>query len=67
MKNHLMPILDKILHKKRFIIETILGYVKEHFNVRPNKHRSPINFFISLIAALIAYQTKPLKLTMNYL
>ncbi len=66
MKNYLMPILDKILHKKRFIIETIFGYIKEHFNVRPNKHRSPINFFTSLLSALIAYQIKPLKPKINY-
>ena len=63
MKSHLMPILDKILLKKRFIIETIFGYIKEQFNIRPNKHRSPINFFISLLTALIAYQIKPNKLS----
>jgi hypothetical protein len=61
MKNYLLPILDKILHRKRFIIETIFGYIKEHFNLRPNKHRSPVNFFASLFAALVAFQIKPLK------
>jgi hypothetical protein len=61
MKNHLIPILDKIFHRKRFIIETIFGYIKEQFNIRPNKHRSPINFFASLFAALIAFQIKPNK------
>jgi NADH:ubiquinone oxidoreductase subunit E len=61
MKNYLMPILDKIMLRKRFIIETIFGYIKEQFNITPNKHRSPTNFFTSLFAALIAYQIKPTK------
>jgi hypothetical protein len=66
MKNYLMPILDKIFHRKRFIIETIFGYIKENFNLRPNKHRSPINFFASLFAALIAFQIKPNKPQIAY-
>lgn len=66
MKNYLIPILDKIFLRKRFIIETIFGYIKEHFNVRPNKHRSPINFFASLFAALIAFQIKPNKPRISY-
>ena len=66
MKNYLMPMLDRIFLRKRFIIETIFGYIKEHFNIRPNKHRSPTNFFASLFAALIAYQIKPSKPKIAY-
>jgi hypothetical protein len=66
MKNYLFPILDKIMLRKRFIIETIFGYIKEQFNIRPNKHRSPTNFFTSLFAALIAYQIKPGKPAISY-
>ena len=66
MKNHLMPIIDKLLLRKRFIIETIFGYIKEQFNLTPNRHRSPVNFFVSLLAALIAYQIKPNKPNVSY-
>lgn len=66
MKNYLIPLLDKLLLRKRFIIETIFGYIKEHFNIRPNKHRSPTNFFASLFAALIAHQIKPSKPKISY-
>jgi hypothetical protein len=66
MKNYLIPILNKLFLGKRFIIETVLGYIKEHFNLRPNKHRSPTNFFASLFAALIAYQIKPSKPQIPY-
>jgi hypothetical protein len=52
MKNYLMPLLDKILLRKRFIIETIFGYIKEQFNVRPNKHRSPINDLLLIFLLL---------------
>ncbi len=66
MRNYLLPILDKILLRKRFIIETIFGYIKENFNIRPSKHRSPVNFFATLFAALIAFQLKPLKPLISY-
>jgi hypothetical protein len=33
MQNYLMPIWDKTFLRKRFIIETIFGYIKEHFNL----------------------------------
>lgn len=66
MKNYLMPILDKIMLRKRFIIETIFGSLKEQFNIHPSKHRSPVNFFASLFAALIAYQIKPSKPQISY-
>lgn len=66
MKNYLMPILDKLCLRKRFIIETIFGYLKENFNLRPNKHRSPTNFFVTLFTALIAYQIKPNKPSISY-
>jgi len=66
MKNYLLPILDKILLRKRFIIETVFGYIKENFNVRPSKHRSPTNFFASLFAALIAFQINPSKPLISY-
>jgi len=66
MKNYLMPILDKIFLRKRLIIETIFGYIKENFNIKLSKHRSPTNFFATLIAALIAFQIKPSKPLISY-
>lgn len=66
MQNYLVPILDKIMLKKRFIIETVFGYLKENFNLKPSKHRSPTNFFVTLFAALIAYQVKTHKPSFSY-
>ena len=66
MKNDLMPLIDKIRLRKRFIIEIIFGYIKENFNLKPNKHRSPVNFFTSLLSALIAFQISPSKPKISY-
>lgn len=58
MKNYLMPLIDKMLLRKRVFIETIFSILKEEFNIRPNKNRSPVNFLVSVFSALIAYQIK---------
>jgi len=66
MKNYLMPLIDKFRLRNRYIIETIFGYIKENFNLKPNKHRAPINFFVSLISSLIAFQISPSKPKISY-
>lgn len=66
MTNYLIPILDKLMLRKRYIIESVFGILKEHTNINPAKHRSPTNFFVSLFAALIAYQIRPTKPSIRY-
>jgi len=61
MKNRLMPIMDRLLLKKRFIIETINDQLKNIAQVEHSRHRSPMNFLVNLIAGLSAYQLKPKK------
>lgn len=61
MKNYLIPWLDKLMLRKRFIIETVFQQLKESANFHLNKHRSPINAFVSLLSALAAYQINPNK------
>ncbi|PIR38569.1 MAG: hypothetical protein COV35_06510 [Alphaproteobacteria bacterium CG11_big_fil_rev_8_21_14_0_20_39_49] len=58
MKNHLMPFIDKVLLRKRFVIETIFGVMKTDFNLEHSRHRSPINAFVSILACLVAYTYK---------
>lgn len=55
MKNKLMPIEDKILLKKRFIIETINDQLKNIANIEHSRHRSPVNFMVNIVAGLISY------------
>jgi hypothetical protein len=55
MKNRLMPLRDKILLRKRSVIETINDMLKNIADVEHTRHRSIHNFIMNLIAALAAY------------
>ena len=61
MKNKLMPYLDKILLRKRFLIETINDQLKNEMQIEHTRHRSPVNFLVDLVSGLIAYTLKPKK------
>ena len=67
MKNRLMPVVDKILLRKRSISETVNDQLKNISQIEHTRHRSVPNFLVNLIAGLIAYTyqaKKPsLKLT----
>ena len=55
MKNKLIPLHDKLMLRKRFIIETINDQLKNISDIEHTRHRSPINFFVNVISGLIAY------------
>jgi len=55
MKNRLMPLVDKILLRKRSIIETVNGQLKNISPIEPTRHRSPFNFMVNIVCGLIAY------------
>lgn len=55
MKNRLLLLLDKILLRKRFIIETINDQLKNISQIEHSRHRSVINFMVNILAGLIAY------------
>jgi hypothetical protein len=55
MKNKLLPLLDKFLLRKRFLIETLFGVLKNSLNLEHSRHRSPLNFLVNTLACLVAY------------
>jgi len=55
MKNQLMLLSDRLLLRKRFIIETIVDQLKNISQIEHTRHRSPVNFAINLLAGLVAY------------
>lgn len=55
MKNVLMTMRDKILLRKRSVIETINDQLKNICQVEHSRHRSFGNFITNLLAGLIAY------------
>lgn len=61
MKNKFLPLIDKILLRKRSIIETINDQLKNISQIEHSRHRAPANFLINLLSGLIAYQFKEKK------
>ncbi|MDN5270347.1 IS982 family transposase [Chloroflexus sp. MS-CIW-1] len=61
MKNVPMPLMDKILLRKRAIVETIIDQLKNISQIEHSRHRSPINFLVNLLCGLIAYCRRPKK------
>lgn len=61
MRNQLLAWSDKLLLRKRAIIETINDQLKNIYQIEHSRHRSPVNFLVNLVAGLIAYCHQPKK------
>ncbi len=66
MKNVLLEMKDKILLRKRSVIETINDELKNICSIEHSRHRSFENFITNLIAGLIAYCFFPKKPSIKY-
>lgn len=65
MKNKLMLMIDKILLRKRSIIETINDQLKNISQIEHSRHRSVYNFVVNILCGLIAYTHQPKKPTIS--
>lgn len=61
MKNQLMLWTDRMLLRKRAIIETIIDQLKNISQIEHSRHRSVSNFFVNVLCGLIAYCRRPSK------
>jgi hypothetical protein len=61
MKNRLMRLVDKLLLRKRVLIEPVNDPLKNLSPIEHTRHRSPAHFLVNLIAGLIAYTYQPKK------
>jgi hypothetical protein len=61
MRNRLLTMRDKLLLRKRAIIETIYDQLKNICQIEHTRHRSPRNFLVNLLTGLIAYCHQPKK------
>ena len=66
MKNHLMRLSDKLLARKRAIIETVIDQLKNISQIEHSRHRSPVNFTVNLLCGLIAYCHQPKKPSLKF-
>ncbi len=61
MKGRLMPLMDKLLLRRRAIVESIIDQLKNISQIEHSRHRSPVNFLVNLVCGLIAYCHQPKK------
>ena len=55
MKNKLVKLMDKILLRKRALIESVNDQLKNICQIEHSRHRSIWNFLVNLFSGLIAY------------
>lgn len=61
MKNKLISTADKLLLRKRSIIETVNDQLKNISQIEHTRHRSVWNFMVNILGGLIAYALQPKK------
>ena len=54
MKNDLLPLLDNVLLRKRFMIETLFDKRKSSMGLEHTRHRSPVNTLVHILSCLAA-------------
>ncbi|BAG41238.1 transposase DDE domain protein [Orientia tsutsugamushi str. Kato PP] len=62
MKTYLLDIQDNRLLNKRSLIESVFfNVLKKHIHLEHTRHRSPLNFFVHIIASLASYSISKLN------
>jgi Transposase DDE domain len=61
MRNHLMLLSDKIMLRKRFVIETVFDILKCEMGLEHTRHRSPKSAMVHVLSCLVAYAYRPGK------
>ena len=65
MKNRLISMFDKLMLRKRAIIESVIDQLKNISQIEHSRHRSVANCFVNLVAGLIAYTYREKKPSLN--
>lgn len=65
MKPRVLAAFDKLLLRKRSIIETINDQLKNIFDLEHSRHRSLTNYMINIVACLVAYSYQEKKPSLN--
>ena len=66
MKNKLMNCTDKLLLRKRAVIESVNDFLKNVCQIEHSRYRSVSGFFINVISALVAYSFLPNKPSVGF-
>jgi hypothetical protein len=65
MKNRLISLFDKLLLRKRAIIESVMDQLKNISQIEHSRHRSVANCFVNLLAGLVAYTWREKEPSLN--
>ena len=65
MKKKAMSFMDKVIFRKRAIIESVNDVLKNTCQIEHSRHRSFDNFISNMISGLIAYSFLPKKLSIK--
>jgi hypothetical protein len=66
MKNKLMNTADKLLLKKRGLIESVGNILKSRLDLEHTRHRSVWGFLLHAVSSLVAYQTRENKPSLSF-
>jgi hypothetical protein len=66
MKNKRMPLLGKVLWRKRMLIESVGEPLKHVCQISHTRHRSVNHAFVHILAALVAYTWYERKPTLHF-
>ena len=67
MKNKLMPLFDKLLLRKRAVIESVNDQLKNISQIEHSRHRSINNFMVNLLSGIAAYTLQPQKTLFKFM
>ena len=66
MKNKLMDLYDRLMLRKRTVIESVNDFLKNVCDIEHSRHRSITNFLVNLVSALAAYSFLPKKPSIRF-
>ncbi|MDP9314845.1 MAG: IS982 family transposase [Chloroflexota bacterium] len=61
MANRLLLLHEKVILRRRALLETVFDQLKHLLQIEHTRHRSPTNFAVNVLAGLIAYCHQPTK------
>ena len=64
--NRIMPLMDRLLARKRSIIETINDQLKNISQIVHTRHRNPTHFLLNLLGGLLAYTFREKKPALHF-
>ncbi|WP_445494444.1 IS982 family transposase [Photorhabdus sp. SF281] len=65
MKAKALSLWDRLMLRRRFLIETVVDQLKNISQIEHSRHRSQLGFLLEVAAGLIAYTFQPKKPSLN--